>query len=262
MLFLSLVSISRLSKPSPVAPSGGIPLPTRLKRSILISLSFQSFPGPDWKIKEQYGECDWQSLGFTVGFCHVPDRRLIRAGALRFASHYGYYPNLTYVSFDKLPSTENVSATCPHTQKKVRLCAHTHMNTIIWYHSITLTKLLLNSTSGWENLISPWREIILHRHKSVPETLVKPSRLKREKCHLSGIKHPQLQLRPWNMHRPDTYFSYSAERTTVSGSPADTSPDLCEIKHLNSDWRRLQEIPFTVRGFQVSEAFHKDQSHC
>lgn len=97
-----------------------------------------------------------------------------------------------------------------HTQNKVMLCAHTHMNTIVWYHSPTLTKLQLNRTSGWQNLISPWREIILHRHESVPETPVKPSGLKREKCHLSGIKHPQLQLRPWNMHCPDTYFSHSA----------------------------------------------------
>ncbi len=93
---------------------------------------------------------------------------------------------------------------------------HTHMHTIIWYHRITLTKLLLNRMSSWENLISPWREIIPHRHSLVPETLVKPSRLKREKCYLFGIKHPQVQLRPWNMCRPDTYFFFSVEPTTVS----------------------------------------------
>lgn len=90
-------------------------------------LNFES----DWKIREQYGERDWQSLGFTVGFCHALDRRLIRAEARRFASHHGYYPNLTYVSFDKLPSTENVPATCPlahtHREKEEKgktVCAH------------------------------------------------------------------------------------------------------------------------------------------
>lgn len=119
------------------------------------------------------------------------------------------------------PSPESVFATCP--------LAHTHMHTIIWYHSITLTKLLLNRMSSWENLISPWREIILHRHSPVPETLVKPSRLKREKCYLSGIKHPQVQLRPWNMYRPDTYFSHSVEPTTVSRYALNTFLNLYKI---------------------------------